>query len=241
MPAIGTVLFNLIFVALIGVAAVLAKRNLQAGRSDLRGVARVALTVALALLGARLLQAHRTFSGFGIFVFIGALTWALFMGASTWLSYVALEPYVRRHWPHALIAWTRLLAGRWRDRRVGRDLLIGALVGLGPVVIDRAAAWLANQRLGTSVLWRVDLDGLSSTAALAARFMDSIVAATCLPICILFFLTLIRLLTRRPWLAALITTAVPVILSAGAFTDPLLQLLRLDLGPVARRAAIRVE
>jgi serine/threonine-protein kinase len=224
IPAIGTALFNLIFVVLIGVGAVLAKRNLQAGRSDLRGAARVALTVALALLGAQLLQAHRPFSAVGIFVFIGAVSSTLFMGASTWLVYVALEPYVRKYWPHALIAWTRLLAGRWRDRRVGRDLLIGALVGLGPVVIDRAAAWLANWRSGLSVLWRVDFDALSSASGLAARFLGSIAAATCLPICILFFLMLIRLLSRRPWAAVLIATATPVLLSAGTFTDPLLQL-----------------
>ena len=223
-PAIETVLFNLIFLVVLAVAAVLAQRNLQAGRSDLRGAARVAATVALSFLGAQLLQAHGTFSRPGVFMFIGALASALFMGTSTWLSYVALEPYVRRHWPHALIAWTRLLAGRWRDRRVGRDLLIGALVGLGPVVIDRAGAWLANRRTGSSVLWRVDLEALSSAGALAARLMDAIASATFLPIYILFFLTLIRLLTRRPWLAVLITTAVPVALSSGAFTDPFLQL-----------------
>ena len=224
VPAIGTALFNLIFLALIGVAAVLAKRNMQAGRSDLRGAARVALTVAVALLGAQLLQAHRPFSRTGIFVFIGAIGSALFMGVATWLSYAALEPYVRKHWPQALIAWTRLLAGRWRDRRVGRDLLIGALVGLGPVVIDRAAAWLANRRSGISVLWRVDLDALSSASALAATFMGSIAAATSLPISILFFLMLLRLFSRRPWVAVLIATATPVILSAGSLTDPLLQL-----------------
>ena len=138
-------LFGLLFFLLLAVGAILARRNLQGGKSDRQGCSRVAATVGLLLLAAQLLEAHHTLTGAEVFVVIGALSWALFVAAFTWLSYVALEPYVRRHWPHALIGWTRLLAGRWRDRRVGRDLLIGAIVGLAAVVIDRVAArWLAG-------------------------------------------------------------------------------------------------
>jgi serine/threonine-protein kinase len=46
------------------------------------------------------------------------------------LLYFALEPYVRRRWPWRMISWNRLLAGRFRDPMVGRDLMIGALVGI---------------------------------------------------------------------------------------------------------------
>ena len=35
---------------------------------------------------------------------------ALFIAAVTWLLYLSLEPYVRRHWPQTLISWSRLLA-----------------------------------------------------------------------------------------------------------------------------------
>ena len=50
-----------------------------------------------------------------------------------------LEPYLRRVWPKAIVAWNRLLAGHFRDPLVGRDVLIGfALAGaltvlLGPL------------------------------------------------------------------------------------------------------------
>jgi hypothetical protein len=37
---------------------------------------------------------------------------------------------VRRVWPEALIAWTRLLTGRARDPLVGRDVLIGVMAGV---------------------------------------------------------------------------------------------------------------
>ena len=221
---VETVLFGLIFFVLLGVGAVLARRNAQAGRSDQRGAARVATTVGLALLGAQLLEAHHTFTGAEVFVLMGALSWALFIATSTWLSYVALEPYVRKHWPQALIAWTRLLAGRWRDRRVGRDLLIGSVAGLATVVLDRGTVWFPVWRTGDVVIWRVDLGALSSAGALAAAFLRSIAQSTAFPIDLLFVLLLVRLFSRRPSLAVCIGTGIPVALNWGVITDPLLQL-----------------
>ena len=44
-----------------------------------------------------------------------------------WLIYIALEPFLRRRWPHRIISWNRLLRGNLRDPLVGRDILIGAL------------------------------------------------------------------------------------------------------------------
>jgi hypothetical protein len=40
-----------------------------------------------------------------------------------WIIYLALEPYLRRFWPHSLLGWSRLFAGRLRDARVGRDAM----------------------------------------------------------------------------------------------------------------------
>ena len=47
---------------------------------------------------------------------------ALFNAGVLWLTYLGLEPYVRRFSPDSLIGWTRLVAGGWRDPRVGRDV-----------------------------------------------------------------------------------------------------------------------
>jgi serine/threonine-protein kinase len=222
--AIETVLFVLLCFLLVVVGAVLARRNLQSGRSDQQGALRVAATVGLVLLAAQLLEAHHTPTGAEAFVVIGALSWALFVAAFTWLSYVALEPYVRRHWPEALIGWARLLAGRWRDRRVGRDLLIGAIVGLAGVVIDRVAAALGGWRTGDSVIWRIDLDALSSAGTLAAAFLRSLALSTAWSIDLLFLLLLLRVFSPRPWLASWLAVAILVGLGFGTFTDPLVQL-----------------
>ena len=56
-------------------------------------------------------------------------TWAAWV-FSNWLRYLALEPYVRRYWPQVLISWTRIVNGQFRDRLVGRELLIGSLAGI---------------------------------------------------------------------------------------------------------------
>jgi hypothetical protein len=59
---------------------------------------------------------------------------------------VAIEPYVRKLWPRWLISWARLLDGQFADARVGRDLLIGTLVGIGMALLvaahQAAPAWL---------------------------------------------------------------------------------------------------
>ena len=53
----------------------------------------------------------------------------LLFSAITWTMYLAIEPYVRRRWPHTLISWTRLLSGRVQDPLIGRDVLIGVAAG----------------------------------------------------------------------------------------------------------------
>jgi len=61
-----------------------------------------------------------------------ALYWAALMAG----AYIALEPLVRRWGPEAIISWTRLLAGRWNDPLVGRDILIGVLGGVVWTVVS---------------------------------------------------------------------------------------------------------
>jgi hypothetical protein len=222
VPA-DTVLQGTLFLVLLSVGAVLARRNLQNDRSDQRGAARVAATVGLTMLAAQLLEAHHTLTGAEVLVVTGAISWALFFATSTWLSYVVLEPYVRRHWPHALIGWTRLLAGRWRDRRVGHDLLLGSVAGLATVIIDRSSLWLAGWRTSDAVLWRVAFEALSSFGALVSTFMRAIAMTTAYPILLLFLLLLLRLFSRRPWLASLIAIVIVFVTGVSTITDPMVQ------------------
>ncbi|HEX8282718.1 MAG TPA: protein kinase [Pyrinomonadaceae bacterium] len=120
-----------VFVTLLVAAAWLARRNFRLGRGDRRGAAKLALFVFATTLVANLVGASHvpTFVG-EVWVLYALVKRALFNAALLWLLYIALEPYVRRRSPHRLISWTRLLAGDWRDPLVGRDVLIGSLLGI---------------------------------------------------------------------------------------------------------------
>jgi serine/threonine-protein kinase len=64
-----------------------------------------------------------------------------------WLLYIAFEPSVRRLSPERIVTWNRLLAGRFRDALVGRDLLVGSVLGLGALVLTTGRFSAGTTRL----------------------------------------------------------------------------------------------
>jgi hypothetical protein len=133
---------------------------------------------------------------------IGLIGWFLVWGAFTWLVYISLEPYVRRLWAHALISWTRLLSGRWRDPLVGRDVLAGLLAGIIRMGMTIVRLRLAR-RPPPDVFFSPALDGLRSVRhfvnfALAFQVVNALQYA----LGALFLLFLIRMVVRKTWIAA---------------------------------------
>ena len=119
--------------------AVLARINLKAGRGDRAGGFRVAVFNFLVTLAAWLLSASH-FAALGVEVsrVFAAIGMALFDTAVVWLTYLGLEPYLRRYSPDSILGWTTLVSGRWRDPRVGVDVLIGLAAGLGMTTLYAA-------------------------------------------------------------------------------------------------------
>jgi hypothetical protein len=125
----------LVMPGLIIVVALLARRNVKLGRGDRRGALRAATTVFGLLIGAWFLgNNHVGQLGIEVDRFFAAVGVALFNAALVWLAYLGVEPYVRRFSADALIGWSRLIAGNWRDPRVGRDVMIGVAVGVAMTV-----------------------------------------------------------------------------------------------------------
>lgn len=118
--------FLLIIAATIG----LTRRNIRLGRGDRRGALRLAFASGILLFASAMLSSDHVAAPSELAVVLMALSWVLFVGAFAWLAYLAIEPSVRRRWPHVLISWTRLLSGQWRDPLIGRDLLLGSAAGL---------------------------------------------------------------------------------------------------------------
>jgi serine/threonine-protein kinase len=109
----------------------MAVRNLRRRRTDLHGALRVA--AACFLLNALAWAGSVHFvAGEALMRHTLAATgdWLL-SAAMLFLVFLALEPEVRARWPHSIVTWNRLLAGRWRDPQVASDVLIGSAVGAG--------------------------------------------------------------------------------------------------------------
>jgi serine/threonine-protein kinase len=107
---------------------IVARFNWRSGRADVRGALHIGTFGFLTDFGSMLLKADARLS---TFVNGTAFLSALAFGAWAAVLYIALEPWVRRWWSHAMIGWARVLAGRWRDPIVARDVLVGLALGIG--------------------------------------------------------------------------------------------------------------
>ncbi len=177
-------------------AAVLAWWNLQLGRGDRRGAARLALYVFGVGAVVWILQASHTGGAFVYPRMMVGLSQAAWEAARFWIFYIALEPWVRRIWPETLISWTRLLAGRFRDPRIGRDLLVGALVGAIIATMSSVNA-LAPGWLGLP--WELKSSpslSLLGPAVLTGQVLAAQLAAIANALFVLTLLLLFRVLFR---------------------------------------------
>src|SRR5271156_4125557 len=126
-----------------------------------------------------------------------------------WVFYMALEPYVRRVWPETVISWSRMLAGRWIDPLVGRDVLIGAAAGtvitlLG--TLDHAMpGWLGMRVPMPSIISAMQM--LESATDFSTLFSGAIQALYS-GLLMLLFLVLLRMALRRKSLVALAFIAI---------------------------------
>jgi hypothetical protein len=126
-----------LLVGLLCGAIHLARRNYRHGRGDREGAFRLALVIFVLQILLWFCRAHlvATVDMFGMFLL--ALSGAFFSAGLTWMLYLALEPWVRRRWPHAIISWSRALSGQLRDPLVGRDILFGVILGVIWILIFR--------------------------------------------------------------------------------------------------------
>jgi serine/threonine-protein kinase len=124
---------------LIGIlltAIFLARKNIKSGSGDRKGAFKTALVVLGLTFGGWLLSMNHVPAFFPeLDRFTHSMRIALYFASATWLFYLALEPIVRRNLPELIVSWNRLLAGDWRDPLVGRDVLLGALLGIAHLTL----------------------------------------------------------------------------------------------------------
>ena len=200
------VLLLSVFITVMLGSALLALRNLKLGRGDRKGAFRLAIFMLAVVFLRWLFFSHHVSDENEALNFISAVQNALFWSFFFWVVYLAFEPFVRRRWPGRIISWSRLLGGGFRDPLVGRDILIGAVFGLGMILCNLYLANMVPHWLGhpPSMPWfdfpATQMLGLRS---FAHAFTNQISAALMQSFILLFFLLLLYIVLRRERLAAL--------------------------------------
>ncbi|HEX6202705.1 MAG TPA: serine/threonine-protein kinase [Thermoanaerobaculia bacterium] len=222
-PRIGAALVPLWIALAISVAALFARRNLRLGRGDRRGALRFAAALGGLRFLALVLRSRWPDAGQALDMAFSALAWALLVALLGWIFYLASEPALRRLWPQMLVSWVRLLDGRWRDRLVAHDVLVGCAAGLAYLLIFRAAQLLPPlvgleavppDRFGFGTGSLLALRGLRHQAAWTVELVPGALIDSFYG---LVMLLLLRLTLRRtgPALAGLIVLYVAAFTGGG--------------------------
>jgi predicted Ser/Thr protein kinase len=207
-----------VYMVLFGGAAIVARRNWRAGRADAAGAWRLSVAVMLCLLIFLGLSSHDFARTYPV-----ELSTTVFWGVIAGILYLALEPWIRRFWPEMIITWSRVIAGRWRDQSVARDVMYGVAAATVNQVLQHGIEAVAVG-LGASPRGPIDVTGLFGfvLANLAGqRLVFAVIAytlwrATYAVVFFFFLLLILKILLRRTWLAA---TSLFVLL-AGLYAVP---------------------
>ena len=219
---IATILLLLVFLGVTIGAAIMGRRNLQLGRSDKRGAFRLAMFVFLVLAAGGLIGAHHVPSlGDELDIIFFITAYSIAMPALIWLLYIALEPHVRRNWPRLIISWSRLMAGNYKDPMVGRDLLLGGLLGLlhtsAIALGSLVPSWLGSH---APPLLTANPLTLGSARTMLAMFLNSnLVTSVFVGFAFLFFLLLLYIVLRRELLAEIGLFVVALAIEIAAFAS----------------------
>jgi hypothetical protein len=157
-------------------------------------------------IGLFLCRAHFSAVGQTIFHSIVAISTALFTAGVTWTLYMAVEPWVRRHWPQTIISWSRLLSGNLRDPLVGRDILFGLILGVVWILTFQIRS-IPMMRMGASpYLFSTEflMGGREAMGAWLRQWPQSIQTT------LVFFFVLfgLKVLLRKEWIAAIVFVAI---------------------------------
>jgi len=175
--------------------------NYRRRTGDLKGAIRVASLLFVVFFASFLMRAHHP----GAFVpewtmTLSIMAFASFMSIWIGMFYFAIEPFVRKRWPEMLISWSRLVAGRWRDPMIGRDLLIGCIAGASLMMIGEVFALTQDAKLASA------MTALSSSSQWTSYLVRTLGEAVLRALEITTLLLVMRALVRRVEIAVVLCT-----------------------------------
>lgn len=186
------------------IALVLAVLHIRRKKCDLRGSFKLVMLLMITTLlvwifrFGHVMHPSEIFAGWYYdLIILGPLF--------VWVFYVGFEPLARRHVPHVLIDWNKMLRLRWRDPGIGKSLFAGALGGavatLASRVDSKIAAWQGFVSIDAGMTASV-VDSALKLRYVIARCLSLIPTSVTFAIVGLFFFTIIRSLIHRDRVAA---------------------------------------
>jgi Protein kinase domain len=190
-------LISVYLIVMVG-SVLVARRHLRQGAGDRRGAGRVALFYFVVRMAFWLFSEHHNGAlGYEFSLFFLSLASAVLTSGFLWVLYIALEPYIRKRWPHRIISWSRLLAGSFRDPMIGRDLLVGAVFGAAMILIT-AGGFVGLRLLGLPPQLATNPGSeLIGAHLFVHRFANQVTAGLFLPFFGFFILLLLVTFLRR--------------------------------------------
>jgi serine/threonine-protein kinase len=216
------VILLVLVVLIAGGGVFLAVRNLRLGRGDRKGAFRIAAFVFSLRLVHWALAGDHVGHPAELLPLAVAISGAAALALLAWIVYVACEPYVRRLWPETMVSWSRVLAGRFRDPLVGRDVLVGCMFSSGVIAVQGAEYWIAERFAIVGLMPNPNpLVLLRGGRFAIGELFNALLFNTCIALGIMMILLLFRMICRKTWIAAtslcLIMGAVGALQLSGLF------------------------
>ncbi len=203
---VWTAVLALLAACLLLAAVLIAWRNCVHEKADVQGARRLGIVIFSLQMLLWLFKAHLVLAVSSLWLFVLAASSSLFTAAVVSALYLAIEPYVRRRWPHAIISWSRLMAGKVRDPLVGRDILYGVLLGMSWGFIF-SVFHLLRLRAGDAPAFGAT-DYLLGAHQVIGSWLWQLATSVQGTLLFFFVMFLLRVILRKPWLAALAFVAV---------------------------------
>jgi serine/threonine-protein kinase len=200
---------QILLLALMGIAVLLARRNWHRGRCDKRAARRLGVCFGVLMLVVHVLWSQSLFKEFGLVGIWAILASSVFVGMFAWTCFLAVEPYGRRVWPALFVSSSRLLSRerfQWRDSQVGRSVLLGVLFGACAALIYPANTvlntwWQGSPAFLLQPAW-VGMVGQRSALAFLLETLFGSALGVLVP---LLMLVVFLSLTKRKTLSILLT------------------------------------
>jgi beta-glucanase (GH16 family)/predicted Ser/Thr protein kinase len=213
------IIYGLVFLF----SAFMAARNLRGGRGDRRGAWRLSVAFFILMGAAWVCTAHWVADISMIEIFLTNVADWFMSAALIWLLYIALEPAVRARWPHAILTWSRVLAGRWQDPQVAAHILYGALVGLIIDVFFLATNWF--QAAHGSIGGMAAADVGVSTRYFIAQILNRTHNAAEFGLILVFAIFCFRAVFRKDWIASAAAAVVFTLMENDVWNSSILNFL----------------